>query len=121
MASLQIQSISLRVRRRGGWNSGCGNPKSLDHPDRDLILEGKQIVRIALEALGPYVVSVRRANELVGDTQTVAYSANASLQYRLHVQPFSNGSDVLVLAVELKGGRSRHHLERGDFGQVIQD
>src|SRR5262249_52995927 len=80
-----------------------------DHALSDLVLDGKDVVERAIEALGPEMKTSRDFNELNGNAQLIASFANAAFKQRFDTKLLADGSNVRADAAKLKGsGASRH-------------
>ena len=89
--------------------------------ERNLVLDGEDVVDLALEGFGPDVVAVFGIDKLRGDANPVAGLTHAALKHGVYVERPADLRDVLVLAFELKGRGSGRDLETLGLGQHIQN
>jgi hypothetical protein len=85
----------------------------------DVILHRKDVVELPVETVRPSVVAGCHLNELHRHTQAIAGLANAALEQGLDVELFANAPDILALAAELKGRRTRGHAQTVDLRQRV--
>ena len=101
----QIQMVRLQVRRRlpddrlVGW-ARERNLEAFRDRVRDLVLDGKHVVDVAVVPIGPDLVSVVDVDELRGNPQSVPHLPHAALEHRRDHEPLADLADVDVLAFE---------------------
>jgi len=108
----QIMLVSLPVRGRCRQNALCFGLVHLDGQHRDdgtgdLVLDRKDVLKLAIITLGPAMGPGDGIDELRADTNAVAELANAALQHVTHPKLASHLPDVdgpaLVLKARIAG------------------
>jgi hypothetical protein len=74
-----------------------------------LVLQGKDVVQVAIVALGPNVIVARSVNQLCGDSYTAAGLAHAPFQNVPDSKFARHFGDVDILTFVHKGTIARHH------------
>src|SRR6185437_4964366 len=69
----------------------------------DLVLDGKDVRELAIEALRPTVIAGRDIDELHGDAELIAALAYTALQQRAHIELPADVAHVHAGSPELKG------------------
>src|ERR1043165_1713584 len=87
------------ILRRAGKSAGalCGKDERFDGADDvagDLVLDGKDVAKLAVILLGPVMQPVLRLDQLGADTQSPAGAANASAQQITHAQFAADGTEI---------------------------
>ena len=91
------------------------------HRPGDLVLDGEDVGQVAVEALRPELVAIRGVDQLRRDAQSGAGLADAAFQDVGHVELLAHGSQILALALEIEGRRTRSDAQAGDLGQRVDD
>ena len=121
LAGLQVQRIGLGIGRarlrRGAEQFDLQLP---DHVGRDLVLDGEDVVELAVVGLRPQLGAGRRIDQLHGDPHRVAGPAHRAFQYVRHVQGAGDVGDRHVLALERERGGTRRHLQLRNLRQQVQ-
>jgi hypothetical protein len=126
---LELEAPKVVVVRLGGRRS---SPLALSrrknahlqrghHGAGDLVLDGEDIGQVAVEGLRPELVAIRGVDQLRGDAQSGAGLADASFQDMGHVELLAHGSQILALALEVEGRRTRSDVQAGDLDQGVDD
>src|SRR5262249_59606061 len=99
LTSTQIKFVRLNIRRR--WLEettflplGEGKSQRVENTAGNLILNGKDVLDLAIEPLGPKMIAVLCFDQLDHDPQTVSGFADAALEKRLNAEPFPNHAPV---------------------------
>ena len=88
---------------------------------RDLVLQGEDVVQVAVVALGPDVIAARAFDQLGGDAHALAGLAHAALEHMTDLELPRDLGHVDVFALERKGRIAGDHRKRGDLAQVGGD
>src|SRR5262249_12901726 len=77
-------------------NLGSDNPgrDGADNAAGDLVLNGKDVLKRAVVALGPDMVAARRVNKLRGDANAIAGLPHAAFKYVAHAEIAADFADV---------------------------
>ncbi len=127
VAALEIEVVGLEVLRA---DAGPGlDPARLPQGDLelagdgggDLVLDGEDVARVAVEALRPELISGPGVGQLRGDANAFSRPAHAALQHGSHVERRSDLLDVRFLALEREAGRARGHAQLRHPAQSAQD
>src|SRR5687767_6278912 len=89
---------------QGGHDAGC-----------NLILDGENILELAVITLGPELSVVAGIHELRGEPESLTRFAHASLEHSSNLKLPSDFANVLVLVLEGEGRSPRRDLERLDL------
>lgn len=73
------------------------HPQCLDDSLRNVVLDGENVLHVAVVAFRPQVGSVGHVDQLGRDAQLVAHLANAALQNCRHLELVADFAKVLVL------------------------
>ena len=95
--------------------------KSFHDRLRDIVLNGEDVLHLAVVALRPQMITVGNVHELSGDAKAVAHLADAALENRRDLQLPSDLADVLVLSLERERRRARRDAQRLNLGQSVDD
>ena len=82
------------------------NLQIANNRERDLILNGEDILQSPVELLRPEMEAIGDIDELRGNAKAIAGFPDASLQDRLHVQLPSDLPDIFLFSLETKRGRA---------------
>ena len=82
------------------------------HALGDLILHGKHVFELSIEAMRPAVVTARHFNQLHRDAQALSGLADTALEDVADGELLRHLLDVGVLPLEAEGGVAGYHLER---------
>jgi hypothetical protein len=109
LAALEIEVVGLDVDLGGlldhllGLAGAQGHVQGVDDTLGDLVLDGKDILELAVEAIRPEAVPVRDVDQLGGDAELVGRFANAPFEHRADVEPLTDLADIRVGVLELEG------------------
>src|SRR5688500_16309618 len=122
----QVNLVRLHIRRgylldrllfvfgqhytQGGDNARC-----------NLILDGENILQLAVITLGPELSVVAGIHELRGEPESLTRFAHASLEHSSNLKLPSDFANVLVLVLESEGRSPRRDLERLDLRKCVDD
>lgn len=92
-----VHHLGKRCRVHGGF-------QRLGYLDRDLFLDGDDVVEGAVVSLRPKMKAVRRADELRRDAQPVAAAAHGAFKHMLlDAEPLRNHRHFLIGVLVFKG------------------
>src|SRR5271155_2978586 len=95
--------------------------QSFDDGLRNFILNREHVGYLAVVALRPEVVPVRRLYQLGGHAEATAEFAHATFQDIFHVQPLRDAADVLSLSNERQRRGARRHQQTRHLDQCIEN
>ena len=87
------------------------NLQGVDNRVRNLILQGKDVVQIAVVTFGPDVTVVGTVNQLRGDPDATGRFAHAPFQDMADVELTGHPANIHRLAFESKCGISRNDMQ----------
>lgn len=125
-ASAKIEFVGLHVAG-GRLHNGLllalaeRQAKHDKHAAGDLVLDGKNVVVVAIEALGPQMIAVLRVDQLDGNAEPVSSLADAALQERLNAESFPDLTRVHSPGAEGEAGGSGRDPETFHPGQRVQN
>jgi hypothetical protein len=98
--------------RPGGLRSDQLDAEGVGEAARDLVLQGEQIARVAIEPLGPKMRIGCGIDQLGADADPVARSPDAPFQHVAHTQLAADllGIDGLVSIRERGVARDHEHI-----------
>src|SRR5436190_16293 len=88
---------------------------------RDLILDCKDVVELAIESFRPQAVAILRIDELNGDAQPVSSFADAAFQQRFHAKSLPNLARVHILSAKREAGRPSRDVKTANFRQDVEN
>src|SRR5262249_61803551 len=101
LTSTQIKFVRLNIRRR--WLEETtflplreGKSQRVENAAGNLILNGKDVLDLAIEPLGPKMIAVLCFDQLDHDPQTVSSFTDAALKKRLNAETLPNLARVYV-------------------------
>src|SRR6516225_3738280 len=101
LTATQIKFVRLNIRRR--WLDETaflprreGKSERVENAAGNFILNGKDVLDLAIEPLGPKMIAVLCFDQLDHDPQTVSGFADAALEKRLNAESFPNHARVYV-------------------------
>ena len=108
VVGLEVRGVARGPRLPGGADL---RPQLGGHRLRDLVLDREDVVHLAVEPLGPDLVSVRGVDELRGDAKPGSRPAHASLEHGVHLQAPSDLPHVEPLGLDREGRGPRHDAQ----------
>ena len=126
VAPLQIQVVGLDILGGGRHEGPSARPdesglEPLSDRARDLVLNRKDVLHLAVVTLGPEVVTARDVDQLGRDPEPPPGLTNASFEHRAHPELGADPSHVRVLSLEGEGGRARGDTKRLDLRKRVDD
>ncbi len=118
---LEIKLIGLRIGRRFVLLDAQLQLKILRDQPRDLLLDGEDILQVAVEIIRPHLEAVGRLDQLRGDAHLLTRPTDAAFDDIGHAQLPRDLRDGRVLAFEVEGRGARRHLQARHLAQHVQE
>ncbi len=96
-------------------------PQRPDHLRGNVVLDGEDVVELAVVGVGPQVIAGACVDELRRHPNPVILAPHAALEDIRHAEPLANAAQVLVLALESERGSPPRDAEILDPRQHVQD
>ena len=114
----QVAGVALHERLAG---IGQAHFESADDGLRDFVLDGEDVVELAVVAFGPDLRGAADLDELRGDADAVPGFAHAAFQDVVHGERLTDAANVLLPAFEGEGGAARRHPQARHAAESVQD
>ena len=116
-AAAQVEIVGFHipgghVLDRASLFGAEGDFQSFHDAFGDLVLDGEDILELAIVAFGPEPVAVMDIDELDGDAHPVAGLADASLHDLVNIEMLADLADVMIRALELEGRCATKEAEK---------
>src|SRR5262249_48903822 len=87
----------------------------VDNGVRNLILDGKNVVQIAVVTFGPDMAVIGTVDQLRRDPNPAGRFAHTSFNYMADVELAGDLANIDCLSLKRESRVSRYHVERGDL------
>jgi hypothetical protein len=94
-------------------------PEFLKNHGRELILQGKKILRLGVESLGPYLVAVGGLCELDREANILGGAAQAAIQHQPDSQALADLAQIRVGSLELERRTAGYYAQSANSGEPI--
>ena len=98
-----------------------GQLQRADDGLRDLVLDGEDVIEVAVEPFGPQVIARRSVDELRGDPHALPGLSDAALQHVADIQLAGDFTDGYRPPLERERRVAGDHAERRNLGEVGGD
>src|SRR5207244_13127471 len=124
--AFEVEVVGFEVFRVGPQQcplatAGQAHLQPISDRAGDLLLDREHILGPAVEPLRPKIVAVRYVDELRGDPQLRSRLPHAALEHRADGELVPDDAQILVLALERKGGRPTDNPEPRQPREYVDD
>jgi hypothetical protein len=123
-AALEVVVVRLEVGRRRRQRVLVPHQPQLERVRdgaRDLVLDGEDVLQLAVEGLRPELVAVGDVDQLDVDPDPVADLPDAALEHRADTELVADLANVDLLALKGEAGGAGRHLHVGQLGEGVDD